>query len=145
MQDLSPAAFEGRAAHNRALLAALDRPEWSAEEGLLSAQTTTYVALMKESVRDELEAYRLGCHLYPVNSIGYGGVHNNFLETLEWMEEGEMRGPNLIARLSGFPAQAKGYQELLLHGVKGKCVFESSHPNCAHHCTMAPCRRHLSI
>ena len=92
------------------------------------------VTLFKQSVEDELAAYRLGydamnmfananlrihylktfsatisvcstqfhprlhltpsapsciptgsCHLYPINSIGYGGVHNNFIEALDWL------------------------------------------------------------
>ena len=38
-------------------------------------------------ISDELEALSLRCHLYPVNSIGYGGVHNNFTEALDWLGE----------------------------------------------------------
>ncbi len=42
---------------------------------------------MRQSVADETRGLELGCHLFPVNSIGYGGVHANFLEALDWLDD----------------------------------------------------------
>ena len=73
LQDLSPAAFDARVEHNKAVLAQL--------AGLPGSERETLSARMfEDSVRGELEALELGCHLYPINSIGYGGVHANFIE-----------------------------------------------------------------
>lgn len=108
LQDLSPAAFDARAEHNKAVLAQLAGLPAS-ERGSLS------VRMFEESVRGELEALELGCHLYPINSIGYGGVHANFIEMIDWLSEGDHLA--LVSRLEAFPAQAKGYQQLLLAGV----------------------------
>ena len=49
--------------------------------------TGTCFQLFLDSVKAEIRAFELGCHLYPIDSIGYGGVHNNFIEALEWLSE----------------------------------------------------------
>ena len=103
LQDLSPVAFEKRAAHGavmlsraRALLAAFET------EGA-SAQDTAHLKLFINDLHSEGRAFELGCHLYPINSIGYGGVHNNFLEALDWLAEGEAGQAALVSRLEKLP------------------------------------------
>ena len=49
--------------------------------------TSTCFQLFLDNVKAEIRAFELGCHLYPINSIGYGGVHNNFIEALEWLPD----------------------------------------------------------
>ena len=72
LQDLSPAAFEKRRMHNVAMLK--DANELVAElNGAGAAETPVHLVLFMQSIQDELTAFELGCHLYPVNSIGYGG------------------------------------------------------------------------
>jgi uncharacterized protein (DUF885 family) len=63
-----------------------------------------------------LRAFELGCHLYPVNSIGYGGVHNNFIEALDWLGEIN-KAQNLLSRLELFPEQCEQYKALLRKGM----------------------------
>ena len=84
LQDLSPAAFEQRREHNVAVLAdALQLQERSAASA--DAQDALNLELFIADVRSELRSFELGTHLYPINSIGYGGVHNNWLEALDWL------------------------------------------------------------
>ena len=86
-------------------------------------------AMLRQSIADETRALELGCHLFPVNSIGYGGVHYNFIEALDWIggSDGDgdgdgtgerTRDENLVARMEAFPAQCRQYKELLLEGVR---------------------------
>ena len=43
---------------------------------------------------------------------GYGGVHNNFIEALDWLGQ-TARDSNLISRVEAFAAQAESYKTLL--------------------------------
>ena len=47
---------------------------------------------------------------------GYGGVHNNFIEALDWLGQ-TARDSNLISRVEAFAAQAESYKTLLRQGV----------------------------
>jgi uncharacterized protein (DUF885 family) len=80
LQDLSPAAFDKRAEYDADILkraAALDPNELTEQEQLT-------LRLFIDNVKTEAEAFALGCHLFPINSIGYGGVVLNFVEALDW-------------------------------------------------------------
>ena len=118
LQDLSPAAFEARMQHNRSVLAQVEAlaAEVAAEEGEAARRRALHLELFRKSVADELDALSLRCHLYPVNSIGYGGVHNNFTEALDWLSE-DGRAANLLSRLEAFEAQAESYKALLRQGI----------------------------
>ena len=59
-----------------------------------------------------------------MNSIGYGGVHNNFIEALDWLGE-ENKADNFLSRLSAFPYQCEQYKELLQLGIEKNCVASS--------------------
>ena len=66
LQDLSPAAFDKRIAHDAAVLqraAAIDTAQLSDEERLT-------LRLFVDNVQTEADAFELGCHLAPINSIG---------------------------------------------------------------------------
>jgi uncharacterized protein (DUF885 family) len=79
--------------------------------------------MLRQSLRDEVQAIDLGCHLYPVNSIGYGGVHNNFIEMLDWLggEDGSAeKDGNLVARVEAFAQQCDEYKDLLRAGIEAK-------------------------
>ena len=166
LQDISPAAFQRRLVHNRALLEAMgaaaehasySRTTGSAPSGddvdgyfglngtgvaedfvapthavavphadsaggggggvgvaalataaAAAGMSVADFAMLRQSIADETRALELGCHLFPVNSIGYGGVHNNFLEALDWLgpeDDKGARDANLVARLEAFPEQ----------------------------------------
>ena len=81
LQDLSPIAFETRRVHNLAMLAeaktlVAEFNSGGGSEGVGEGEgiTPIHLVLFMQSIEDELTAFELGCHLYPVNSIGYGGV-----------------------------------------------------------------------
>ena len=79
--------------------------------------------MLRQSLLDEVQAIDLGCHLYPVNSIGYGGVHNNFIEMLDWLggEDGSAeKDGNLVARVEAFAQQCDEYKGLLRAGIEAK-------------------------
>ena len=67
-----------------------------------------------DSVRGELESLELGCHLYPINSIGYGGVHNNLIECLDWIK----KPTGVVERLEKYPLQVDQHIELLKKGTE---------------------------
>lgn len=121
LQDLSPEAFERRIKHNEAILKRLSDIDPAA---LSSDAHRLRRALFLDNVTTENEAFALGCHLYPINSIGYGGVVNNFLETLEWMEDveegGEAAAECFVKRLEAFPTQTDQFIDLLRSGIAKK-------------------------
>jgi hypothetical protein len=97
LQDLSPLAFDARVkylettattvkdlsrqldAHAAVRRTAVSDSAAVSSEALLRTTRET-LDLFGESVTGELSGLRQGLHLYPINSIGYGGVHHNFLE-----------------------------------------------------------------
>jgi hypothetical protein len=97
LQDLSPLAFDARVkylettattvkdlsrqldAHAAVSRTAVSDSAAVSSEALLRTTRET-LDLFGESVTGELSGLRQGLHLYPINSIGYGGVHHNFLE-----------------------------------------------------------------
>lgn len=117
LQDLSPDAFELRKEHNEAIIK-------SAKALLLSTENkkdTLHLELLIKNIEDEQMGYELNCHLTPVNSIGYGGVHNNFIEALDWLGEKD-KGKNFLSRMAAFPRQCGQYRDLLRLGVQRGCV-----------------------
>jgi uncharacterized protein (DUF885 family) len=121
LQDLSPDAFELRQEHNEAVLR-------TARSLLASTEDSTdrlHLQLLVQNIQDEQRGFELKCHLCPVNSIGYGGVHNNFIEALDWLGERD-KVANFLSRLSAFPRQCAQYQELLLRGVEQRCVASAA-------------------
>lgn len=121
LQDLSPGAFAARIAHNRGVLALLTALRTGPRE---PGSTSLKARLFEQSVRGELEALELGCHLYPINSIGYGGVHENFIEALDWLKPGD--DDAMVARLEAFPAQVESYKSLLRAGVAARKVASAA-------------------
>lgn len=134
LQDLSPQAFHAREDHNhevlrtaRAMLKQMGREEEDKDNKESSDlkkkrdQNRLHLELLMKNIEVEQRGYALNCHLYPVNSIGYGGVHNNFLEALDWLGE-ENKASNFLSRLAAFPRQCEQYKELLMNGVEKKCV-----------------------
>lgn len=117
LQDVSPAAFELRREHNEAVLKTARALMATAE----TAKDALHLQLLVTSIEDEQRSFELDCHLYPVNSIGYGGVHNNFIEALDWLGDKD-KGANFIARLAAFPHQCEQYKELLRLGAQKGCV-----------------------
>jgi hypothetical protein len=148
LQDITPAAFQRRLEHNRALLEAMGaaaertNPAGVDDEvvapahavsaphsdsagggggggagiaGLATAaaeagMSVADFAMLRQSIADETRALELGCHLFPVNSIGYGGVHYNFLEALDWLgpeDDKGARDANFVSRLEAFPEQCE--------------------------------------
>ena len=80
--------------------------------------------LLEQDIVGEIRSFELGTHLYPVNSIGYGGVLNNFLEALDWLPENQQLG--LVCRVEAFPTQVSQYMELLTSGVRqGKTASQA--------------------
>jgi len=118
LQDLSPGAFELRREHNRMVIArakAIDPASLDTDEERLHLQ------LFLSDVTCELEALDLGCHLCPINSIGYGGVVCNFLEALDWNEDASASRSNfltLLQRVEAFPRQVDQYIALLRCGIQ---------------------------
>lgn len=98
------------------------------------------LAMLRQSIADETRGLELGSHLFPVNSIGYGGVHYNFIEALDWLggdddddeddddnnnrvgDDGgaapSKHDSNLVARMEAFPTQCGQYKELLREGIR---------------------------
>lgn len=121
LQDLSPAAFERRQQHALEVCEALRHLLKEAEEapsgGGLSEREKLYAKLLLDAAEGEAQAIELGCHLMPLNSIGVGGVHENFLELLEWMRfEGEEDVKLFLGRLMAFPDQVASFRDLLAYG-----------------------------
>jgi len=75
-----------------------------------------HLRLFTNNVALELEAFEAGCHLCPINSIGYGGVHHSFVEQLEWMVPDDH--DTFLARVEALPAQAEQYIALLRSGLE---------------------------
>jgi uncharacterized protein (DUF885 family) len=117
LQDISPGSFETRAAHDRELLVKAEALLAKATANSPDDISTLHLRLFVQDVHDELRAFSLGCHLYPVNSIGYGGVHNNFLEALDWLPATLKGDMDFISRLEAFPKQCSDYKDLLRHGI----------------------------
>jgi len=120
LQDLSPGAFDKRHQHN---LKMLHKLEWRCKPTNLSSDHLRLRrVLFVDNLVTESKGFELGCHLYPLNSIGYGGVVNNFLETLEWQEDVVSAPDKFISRLEAFPTQVEQFIELLRHGLTKKRV-----------------------
>ncbi|KAL1504724.1 hypothetical protein AB1Y20_008502 [Prymnesium parvum] len=111
LQDLSPEAFERRAERSAQLLARL----LAIPTARLDSTGLRLRKMAMEDARGEAEAIRLGCHLFPINSIGIGGVHHNFIETLQWMPPHDHEG--FLLRLEAFPAQCEQFVSLLATGA----------------------------
>eukprot|EP00747_Dinoflagellata_sp_TGD_P165731 gnl/TRDRNA2_/TRDRNA2_187458_c0_seq1.p1 gnl/TRDRNA2_/TRDRNA2_187458_c0~~gnl/TRDRNA2_/TRDRNA2_187458_c0_seq1.p1 ORF type:complete len:629 (+),score=115.72 gnl/TRDRNA2_/TRDRNA2_187458_c0_seq1:88-1887(+) len=113
LQDLSPAAFELRVEHNAETQARLAKIDLSA----LSASDRLYADLFAAAIAGETRCLELGCHCLPINSIGCSGVHENFLEVVEWMRfETEDDFKIYLNRLMAFADQVDGYCNLLAYG-----------------------------
>ena len=118
LQDLSPEAFRLRREHDEMVL---KRAQSIDPKDLDSDVERLHLRLFVSDVRSEMEAFDLGCHLTPINSIGYGGAVNNFLEALDWNEDATLSRKNLITRLErveAFPRQCQQYIDLLKFGVE---------------------------
>lgn len=117
LQDLSPAAFRLRRDHDAMVL----KRAMAIDASALDSDTDRlHLRLFVADVRCELDAFSLGCHLTPINSIGYGGVVNNVLEALDWNEDATASRANLVSRVlrvEAFPRQCQQYIELLRHGA----------------------------
>mmetsp|Transcript_4182 Transcript_4182/g.5571 ORF Transcript_4182/g.5571 Transcript_4182/m.5571 type:complete len:575 (+) Transcript_4182:3-1727(+) len=126
LQDISPEAFDRRIVYAEGILKeAGEILEAFHSQTPDDSSQKKYLLLFVSNVEAELRALKLGCHLYPVNSIGYGGVYQNFVEAVDWLGVENML-ENIIARLEGFPEQVNGYIELLRSGVKQGKVASSS-------------------
>jgi uncharacterized protein (DUF885 family) len=121
LQDLSPAAFDERCRHNQAMLGKVallaDELKKTGGDEAGNKKALLHLELFRKSVADELEALSLRCHLYPVNSIGYGGVHYNFIEALDWLGQTDAKDTNLLSRVEAFAGQAESYKALLRQGM----------------------------
>jgi uncharacterized protein (DUF885 family) len=137
LQDVSPAAFELRIEHNQRILDQInllkaqdDEQQQDGQQAMANHEEQTITArlhleLFSKDLLAEMEALKYGCHLYPLNSIGYGGVHNNFIEALDWLGETN-REENFLSRFSSFPSQANQWKELLREGIKQNKVASVS-------------------
>lgn len=115
LQSLFPRDWENRQAHNTAILEKIDGLDLTAED--VSEEQRLHAQLLKAAMKDESQAIELGCHLMPINSIGIGGVYNNFIETVEFMPfETEEDFVKYLGRLMAFPKQVEGFQDLLAYG-----------------------------
>ncbi|CAE8732806.1 unnamed protein product, partial [Polarella glacialis] len=129
LQELSPQAFEHRLEHNAEVLGELQKLGLYGSEksqsdlslGELTAAELLYAELFAAAVEGESRGIQAGCHLMPLNSVGAGGgVHENFLELLDWMQfESEGDVQNYIARLMAFPHQVDDFCKLLAYGASG--------------------------
>lgn len=114
LQDLGPRDWEFRIEHNAKILTHLAKLDGESE---LSKTQKLHAQLLKSAVEDESKAIELGCHCTPINSIGIGGVYENFLELMEWMKfETTEDFAKYLNRLMAFPKQAQGWQDLLAYG-----------------------------
>lgn len=100
LQDLSPEAFELRQEHNSSVL----KVAKSLMQRTCNKKDMLHLQLLVKNIEGEQKGFKMNCHLYPVNSIGYGGVHNNFIEALDWLGE-ENKAVNFLSRLAAFPQQ----------------------------------------
>ena len=114
LQDLSPSAFERRKTHAEAQLAQLTQIESTAS---LDERGKLLASMARDDLSAEAKALSLGCHYFAVNSIGIGGVHHNFVETLQWAKhESAEDHAKFVARLEAFPGQVESYKSLLSEG-----------------------------
>jgi uncharacterized protein (DUF885 family) len=116
LQDLSPESFQRRIRHNKLIL---DQLRCLTSASPSEAKNLTLI-LLQQDILSETRALELGTHLYPVNSIGYGGVVNNFIEALDWLPDADETG--LVSRLESFPAQVASYTRLLEAGIEAGLV-----------------------
>lgn len=133
LQDISPEAFDRRLKHNKQLLKSLDEFLDTSFGSKKSKDTVcgmnpADIQMLRQSIADETRALELSCHLFPLNSIGYGGVHYNFLEALDWLGSSDSlkRDQNLVSRMKAFPKQCQQFKDLLLIGIKKKRIASKS-------------------
>jgi Bacterial protein of unknown function (DUF885) len=153
LQDLSPAAFVGRRTHALSVVQAADEILVTGEGEPKSSLRA--LELLRNCAVEEADAIQMGCHLLPINSIGYGGVLNNFVEALDWLPaKADDSGPALrrdleellraeqqqglppaavsvrewtvLHRVEHFPEQVAQYIELLRHGLSRGIVATKS-------------------
>lgn len=127
LQVLSPQSFESRIEYNREVVGALQSILKEADEaGGLSPKEKLYARLLLDAAEGEAKGIDLGLHLMPLNSIGIGGVHENFLEVLQWMQfEGEEDVKKYLSRLMSFPDQVESFCNLLAYGAGMRKVTAS--------------------
>lgn len=116
LQDLSPAAFAQRIKYLESAISKADALRTEAADANLPTLELK-LKLIGQSMRCELKSFEMGLHLYPINSIGYGGVHHSFVEALDWLPPGNAGHETFIDRIEHFPAQVDQYIELLRLGI----------------------------
>lgn len=130
LQDLGPQILDLRKDHNaearRAMEGILARQ--AEEKGDLRPADLLYADLWLDALDGEVRGLELGCHLMPLNSIGVGGVHENFLEVIGWMPfKTEDHYKQYITRIMAFPEQVQQTCDLLAFGAcqQGVCCSQS--------------------
>jgi uncharacterized protein (DUF885 family) len=115
LQNLSPEAFQQRLQHNQEMIQKIQILQ--ARHSNCDSNDALLLQLFSKNLSDEMEAIENGCHVYPLNSIGYGGVHQNFIESLDWLGE-ENRSQNFLSRFQKFPIQSQQWKDLLKEGIR---------------------------
>eukprot|EP00933_Yihiella_yeosuensis_P073667 TRINITY_DN8238_c0_g2_i2.p1 TRINITY_DN8238_c0_g2~~TRINITY_DN8238_c0_g2_i2.p1 ORF type:complete len:575 (-),score=118.46 TRINITY_DN8238_c0_g2_i2:175-1899(-) len=117
LQKIGPQAFEDRLEHNNSVLEEVRK--MLEDTAGLSEKDILYAKLFASAVEGENRGIQCGCHLMPLNCVGAGGgVHENFLELLEWMPlESAEDMSSYIQRLVAFQEQVDDFCGLLAYGA----------------------------
>eukprot|EP00928_Gymnodinium_smaydae_P012386 TRINITY_DN14498_c0_g1_i1.p1 TRINITY_DN14498_c0_g1~~TRINITY_DN14498_c0_g1_i1.p1 ORF type:complete len:617 (+),score=112.26 TRINITY_DN14498_c0_g1_i1:84-1853(+) len=131
LQSLTPVTFDQRVEHNKEMcsrLSAILEESKASESGKLSDAELLHARLFQDAVETETRGIEVGGHLMPINSIGNGGVHESFLELLDWMRfEDEEDFEKYLERLMSFPGQVADFTDLLAYGacMKGRSASKA--------------------
>lgn len=84
MQNVTPASFVKRASHSREMVA---RVKSILSHGPSLSDSENKYALLFEKIHSEMADAIEKCpfYLFPLNSVGYGGILFSFTESIEWM------------------------------------------------------------
>jgi uncharacterized protein (DUF885 family) len=125
LQDVSEAGYQARKAHSAEMLkkmAVVDFTMFS------SADARVYAPLFVQMHRDIVENIEhCPVYLFPINSMGYGGVCYSFLESIEWMPFDTLEDyDRLLARLKSAPVQMQQFTSAMRIGMEKKIVASTA-------------------
>lgn len=118
LQRVSVAAYEARAAHSREMRREVQEILKSHLDQL-TPEEVLYARLFENQHAEVETSIDLApLYLFPINSMGAGGVLNSFIESVEWMRfETEEDYQRYLRRLRAVPDQIQEFKDCMKTGL----------------------------